>query len=110
MILAKSGNGYLLPGVDLNDESKAELDLFGVVSGKIHAAEVKHSATWFDEHQIRRDVELSARVHAAVHVIGCAEPLPAGARQTAKRLASSAGLELVIVTNQGVDRLGKETS
>jgi hypothetical protein len=88
-----------LPGVDLRfvDDSVAELDLFGIAQGKVFAGEVKTSTSEFTLDQVARDVALSKRVQADIHVLACIEEVDADVLAEATRLASEAGLTLEVL-------------
>ncbi|WP_329096520.1 hypothetical protein [Streptomyces sp. NBC_01439] len=68
----RAPDSHFLPGVDVvfDDGDTKEVDIFGVYEGKVLAGEAKVSATEFaNEGQIRRDIELSRRLKADVHVM-----------------------------------------
>jgi hypothetical protein len=94
----QSPQSYFLLGTNLwfADGATAEVDIFGIQNGKIVAGEVKTKASDFTTEQIRRDIELSARLRADVHVLAAVDNIPADVTENAKEHCDSQGLELVI--------------
>lgn len=90
---------HLLPGVDVwfADGTRAEVDLFGVHAGHVVAGEVKTSAARVTADQIERDVELSRRLGADIHVLATLEQLPTKKRAFAKKAADTEGLALQVL-------------
>lgn len=62
---------FILPGVDvvLKDDTKTEIDIFGIHAGQIISGEVKTSSTEFTHDQIKRDLHNSKNIGAAIHVM-----------------------------------------
>jgi hypothetical protein len=92
---------HLLPGVDLwfstDDSDRAEVDLFGIRDGKILSGEVKTSASEFTSEQITRDVNLSSRLEADVHVLAATADIPEETTKMARQLCKDHELELVVL-------------
>jgi hypothetical protein len=89
-------NASLRPGTDVSfeDGTKAEVDLFGVVGGAVLSGEVKTSGGEFTPEQLQRDVDLSTRLGADVHVMAWLGTLPADAEQSLQTLADRSGLRV----------------
>ncbi|GAA4746088.1 hypothetical protein GCM10023350_33530 [Nocardioides endophyticus] len=66
---------HLRVDVTWPDGTPEEVDLFGFLDASVVAGEVKSSAASFTQDQIERDVALSVRLNADVHVMACIEPL-----------------------------------
>ncbi|MET8983783.1 hypothetical protein ABZX85_50325 [Streptomyces sp. NPDC004539] len=90
---------HFLPGTDVtfDDGTQEEVDIFGVWDGKVLSGEVKTSASEFDEAQLRRDVALSKRLGADVHLLASVTPVSEAVRNTARELCDAAGLELEVL-------------
>lgn len=90
---------HFLPGTDVTfeDGTQEEVDIFGIWDGKVLSGEVKTSASEFNEAQLRRDVALSRRLGADVHLLASIDPVDKAVRNTARELCSSAGLELEVL-------------
>lgn len=90
---------YFLPGTDVtfNNGDQAEVDIFGIWDGKVLSGEVKTSASEFDDGQIRRDVALSKRLGADVHLLASVTPVAEKIRDIARGMCEAAGLELQIL-------------
>ncbi|WP_157852161.1 hypothetical protein [Kitasatospora sp. NRRL B-11411] len=90
---------HFLPGTDVTfaDGSQEEVDIFGVWDGKVLSGEVKTSASEFNEAQLRRDVALSQRLGADVHLLASVTPVGVAVRDTARKLCDAAGLELEVL-------------
>jgi hypothetical protein len=91
---------WLLPGVNIEfpDSQLFEVDVVGVFGGKVLAGEVKSRPQDFSPKQIKRDVELSKRLTADVHVMASVDHIPEEAIAMAQEAADRAGLELLILT------------
>ncbi|MFT3855710.1 MAG: hypothetical protein QM733_23725 [Ilumatobacteraceae bacterium] len=100
-LLDSSVSGFVLPGVELDG---SEVDLFGVLNGELIAGEVKHSAGAFTTDQINRDLAVSSRLGAAMHVAGCADQLPADLVEQIASVAASVEIGLVVCDPTGVRR------
>jgi len=99
--LAAGGTAaYLLPGINVEfaDGSKGEVDVFGTHNGRIVAGEIKTSAGAFTKVQMRRDIEISARLGADVHVMACIDSLSNQVVDQARVMASKKGLELLVLS------------
>ncbi|MFH7340575.1 hypothetical protein [Streptomyces sp. KHY 26] len=90
---------HFLPGTDVTfaDGTQEEVDIFGVWDGKVLSGEVKTSASEFNEAQLRRDVALSQRLGADVHLLASVTPVTGDTRKTARELCDAAGLELEVL-------------
>ncbi|MFJ5020370.1 hypothetical protein [Streptomyces goshikiensis] len=70
----------------------------GEYEGKVLAGEAKVSATEFaNEGQIRRDIELSRRLKADVHVMAAIDVIPGPLQEEAREHCGVAGLELLVL-------------
>ncbi|MFD4913090.1 hypothetical protein ACFWNR_07685 [Streptomyces virginiae] len=90
---------HLLPGVDVCfDGEKSEVDVFGIHEGKVLAGEVKVKAAEFSKGgQIARDVELSKRLGADVHLMAATDNIDDALQSEALELCEAAGLELRVL-------------
>ncbi|MEY9958902.1 hypothetical protein [Streptacidiphilus sp. MAP5-52] len=90
---------HFLPGTDVTfaDGSQEEVDIFGIWDGKVLSGEVKTSASEFDDAQLRRDIALSERLGADVHLLASVTPVDKAVRNTARELCEAAGLELEVL-------------
>ncbi|MET8289906.1 hypothetical protein ABZV80_32475 [Streptomyces sp. NPDC005132] len=90
---------HFLPGTDVtfDDGRHEEVDIFGIWDGQVLSGEVKTSASEFNEAQLRRDVALSQRLGADVHLLASVTPVGQEARDTARELCEAAGLELEVL-------------
>ncbi|MFE2164924.1 hypothetical protein ACFXB3_07595 [Streptomyces sp. NPDC059447] len=96
----RAPDSHFLPGVDVvfDDGDTKEVDIFGVYEGKVLAGEAKVSATEFaNEGQIRRDIELSRRLKADVHVMAAIDVIPEPLLEEAREHCGMAGLELLVL-------------
>lgn len=69
---------YFLPGANLvfSASERAEVDLYGTFGGRVLAGELKTRASEFHAEQTARDIELSARLDAEVHLMAVVDALP----------------------------------
>jgi len=90
---------HFLPGTDVtfDDGRQEEVDIFGIWDGKVLSGEVKTSASEFDESQLRRDVALSQRLGADIHLLASVTPVEQAVRESARALCEAAGLELLVL-------------
>ncbi|MFI6530758.1 hypothetical protein [Streptomyces uncialis] len=90
---------HFLPGTDVTfaDGGQEEVDIFGIWDGKVLSGEVKTSSSEFDEAQLRRDVALSRRLGADIHLLASVTTVDTTVRGAAGELCDAAGLELVIL-------------
>jgi hypothetical protein len=95
----RSLRSWVLPGVTMSfvDGLKAEADIFGVHDSRVIAGEVKTSAAGFSHEQMARDVELSARLGADVHLLAALSDIGDEVAETAAKLCRGAGMELLIL-------------
>ncbi len=90
---------HFLPGTDVTfeDGTQEEVDIFGVWDGKVLSGEVKTSASEFTQAQLQRDVALSQRLGADVHLLASITPVDEAVRNAARELCDAAGLELEVL-------------
>jgi hypothetical protein len=92
---------YFLPGVDVwfgaDAEDQAEVDIFGVRDGQVLAGEVKTSASEFTLDQITRDIALSSRLEADMHVLAATDDISREATEKAEQECNAAGIGLIIL-------------
>jgi hypothetical protein len=92
---------YFFPGVDVwfsaDVSDRAEADLFGIRDGGIISGEVKTNASEFTPEQLSRDVNLSSRLQADVHVLAATTEIPEQASERARQLCNARGLELIVL-------------
>jgi hypothetical protein len=74
-----------------------EVDLYGYMGASVVSGEVKTAASEFNREQLQRDVTLSARIRADVHVLAAATAMPTTVIETAKQLVSTTDLHLMVV-------------
>lgn len=93
----QSPNTYILPGLDVifSDETRNEVDLFGIYDSKVISGEVKTSSAAFSEEQISRDIKLSSRLQADLHIMACMEKIPLETMMFARTVSAQFDLELV---------------
>lgn len=92
-----------LPGADLyfpGQPKSVEVDVFGVCGGKVMAGEIKTSASEFTEEQVRRDIDLSVRLRADVHILAAVDVVSERTREFARSLCGKAGIELRVLDRQ----------
>ncbi|MFF4731071.1 hypothetical protein ACFY3M_38260 [Streptomyces mirabilis] len=89
---------YFFPGTDLTfaDGHTPEVDIFGIWDENLLAGEIKTSANEFSTEQLQRDVALSKRVGADVHLLAAVNTVPKDIVDEARKLCGEAGLELVV--------------
>ena len=107
-LLACDNPTYLLMGVDvqLKDGTAAEVDLFGVHGGKVVAGEAKTSSSEFSPEQLRRDIKLSQRLGADLHLLVSPNPISDQVVGRAQRLVQPTGMSLVTVLGGSVQVVG----
>jgi len=81
-LTAQDPDSSLLPGVNLAfpdspGEDDPEVDIFGVHQARVLAGEVKTKAGYFTPDQLARDVDLSRRLRADVHLLAAIDTVPA---------------------------------
>ncbi|MFE7657424.1 hypothetical protein ACFU6M_31795 [Streptomyces bottropensis] len=92
-----------LPGADLHfpgESRSVEVDVFGICGGKVMAGEIKTSASEFSEDQMRRDVDLSVRLGADVHILAAIDTVPETTRDFSQALCDAAGIELRVLDKE----------
>ncbi len=92
-------NSSLLPGVDLTfpDGHPCEVDVFGVHQARVLTGEVKTQAADFTHTQLTRDVALSTRLGADIHLLAAIDTIPTETHIAARALCDDAGLELLVL-------------
>jgi hypothetical protein len=92
---------HFLPGVDMwfspDERDRAQADIFGTRDSQVICGEVKTSAAEFTRDQIGRDVDVSSRLKADIHVMAATDYIPDDAADTAKELCAAAGLGLIVL-------------
>ncbi|MDJ0386006.1 hypothetical protein [Streptomyces sp. G-G2] len=90
---------YLLPGVDVVvDGARNEVDVFGIHEGKVLAGEVKVKAAEFSKGgQIVRDVALSRRLGADIHLMAATDIIDEDLQREARKLCERDGIELLVL-------------
>jgi hypothetical protein len=99
-LTARDADCSLLPGVNLlfPDGANPEVDIFGVHQARVLAGEVKTTAADFTSHQLARDVDLSHRLRADVHLLAAIDTAPAATEAMARELCLDRGLELLVLS------------
>lgn len=105
VIELRSTAQFLLPGVNVvlrgersNTIAEApEVDVFGVIDGRVAAGEVKTGAQEFTAAQVRRDIELSCRLGVDIHIMASVGQINSETRQFADVLAKRERLDLLIL-------------
>jgi hypothetical protein len=88
---------YILPGALLHagTQSLGEADLIGYLAEQIIIGEVKTSANWFTEAQVKKDLALAAQVRADVYVMVAVTAISEQQKTMAGALAAAQGCELL---------------
>ena len=96
---------FLIPGADvcLADETRREVDLFGVFNGIVVAGEAKTSPIGFEESDIEADIGLSAALGADAHLMVATEEIAGPTVQRAKQITQNASLGLILVQGEAVE-------
>ncbi|WP_143670888.1 hypothetical protein [Streptomyces sp. OV198] len=92
-----------LPGANLwfpGTQGHVEVDVFGICGGKVMTGEIKTSASEFTEDQMRRDVRLSARLGADVHLLAAVDTVPQATQDFARALCETASIELRVLDSE----------
>jgi hypothetical protein len=102
-LTAQASDSSLLPGVNLTfphspDKDDPEVDIFGVHQARVLAGEVKTKAADFTPDQLARDIDLSKRLRADVHLLAAIDTVPAKTEAAARKLCCDAGLELLVLS------------
>lgn len=95
----RDDHACLLPGVvfPLEGTRTGEVDIFGTMGSAVIAGEVKTSAPAFTSAQIRRDVTLTHRLGADVHLMAAVDEVPTAAVEVAKQEARRRKLDLIVL-------------
>ncbi|MEU4292079.1 hypothetical protein AB0E63_27970 [Kribbella sp. NPDC026596] len=88
---------YLGMNIAWTDGPLEEVDLYGYMGASVVSGEVKTAASEFNREQLQRDVALSARIRADVHVLAAATAMPTTVIETAKQLVATTDLRLMVV-------------
>ncbi|MGW6015834.1 hypothetical protein [Streptomyces sp. NPDC055210] len=93
---------HFLPGANLyfSDSDRAEVDLYGTFGGRILTGELKTRAREFHQEQTARDIALSARLGADIHLMAAIDRLPQDTIDHARQLCTDHGLELLVLDEQ----------
>ena len=93
---------YFLPGTNINlaDGQPLEVDIFGVCDGRVLAGEVKTKAADFTPTQIERDVALSRRLGADVHLLTAVDDVPDDIVASARTMCDAAGIRLIVLQRE----------
>lgn len=96
---------FLIPGVDVSlaDDTRREVDLFGIFDGTVVAGEAKTSPVGFEESDIEADIRLSAALGADTHLMIATEPIAEETVALASQLARDTNLGLIVVQGENVD-------
>jgi hypothetical protein len=92
---------WFLPGVDAwftDRDNPLEVDLFGILAGRVAVGEVKASGSGFTDGQIAHDIEACTRLRAEIYVMSTMDTIAEQAQATASSLCQDAGLDLVVLT------------
>ncbi|MGW2796006.1 hypothetical protein [Streptomyces sp. NPDC001269] len=90
---------HFLPGTDLTfpeKEAPEESDIFGIWDEQVLAGEVKTSSSEFTTEQLQRDVQLSKRLGADIHLLAAIDTVDPTTVTEARALCEEAGLELEV--------------
>lgn len=92
-------HAYMLLGTDVTsrDGRSFEIDLLGIYQGRLLAGEVKTSAEEFTDEQIAKDIAKCLAVSADIYVLAAMDNLDESTRDRASALATSSGLELLLL-------------
>ncbi len=88
-----------MPGVDLilDDESRNEADVVGLLGGRLIVGEVKTSSSEFTSLQLAKDVEVARRLPADIYVMAAPDDVGAETRAIAEGLCNEAQVELMVL-------------
>ena len=81
----------ILPGINVTfpDRPPAEIDLAGIRAGRMVVGEAKTRAREFTSEQVARDISMSSRIGADVHVMAAIDVIDDHTRELAERTASA---------------------
>lgn len=93
---------FVLPGVDLvmKDDTKTEIDIFGIHAGQIISGEVKTSSTEFTRDQIKHDLHNSRNIGSAIHVMASMSDFTEEQILYAQTLAMKLNMKLEILASR----------
>lgn len=84
--------------VRFHDGVTNEVDILGVHDRQFLAGEVKSKAIDFTQQQLERDIALSARLGADIHLIAAVDELPSSIVQAAHSLGESANVRILALS------------
>lgn len=97
----RAPHSYLLTGEKVRFAETVgdapEVDIVGLFDGRVLAGEVKTFAAQFNDPQVERDVALSTRLGADVHLLAALDTVPAEVRERAESRCEKASLELLVI-------------
>ena len=97
----RAPHSYLLTGEKVRFAETVgdapEVDIVGLFDGRVLAGEVKTFAGQFNERQVERDVALSARLGADIHLLAALDTIPDEVRERGESRCEKAGLELLVI-------------
>ena len=96
---------FLIPGANIcfADDTKREVDLFGIFDGMVVAGEAKTSPTGFEKSDIEADVGLSSALGADAHLMIATEPIAEEAIKRARQFTRDARLDLILVQGENIE-------
>jgi hypothetical protein len=96
---------HLNLGLDIawSDGRREEVDLFGYTSAYVLAGEVKTKAADFTEKQLQRDIDLSRRLSANVHVLAAMDVVPSSMSNHVSALCEASEMRSVVIGASAAD-------
>jgi len=93
---------HLRLGLDVKwpDGSSEEVDLFGYMGADVVAGEVKTSASEFTDRQLKRDVALSAKLGATLHVMAMSTLPDLDICSKSEVLCGRSGIRLLVIARE----------
>lgn len=90
---------HLVPGVvfPVDASGTGEVDIFGTMGPTVVAGEVKTSAGAFSVKQIRRDVAVTRRLGADVHIMAAVDDIPGDVSDVLEQQARRKNLETIVL-------------
>lgn len=91
---------WLLPGTDVvfPGGEHVEVDIFGVHKARVLSGEVKTKAADFAGEQLTRDINLSDRLKADIHLLAAVDIVPAQTEAAARELCREKRLDLLVLS------------
>ena len=103
-LLKRQPDSWFLPGIDIwfpglgsETEIHREVDIFGILGGRVLSGEVKTQAAQFTTSQIQRDIEVSVRLGADIHLAAATDKIPEDVRTIMQGLCDSSNIELMMI-------------